>query len=256
MSKKQDTQTMELGEQPVHKITLPPEPDTLPARRSQSSAYAVIMEAVKDNSCDPAKLRELLAVRREWNTDEAAAEFNAAVVTFQKRCQIVAKDDTANGRAYARMDRIWRAIRPLLDECGLAVTWESVKVVADVCVLDGHLRHSRGHAQPLHHEIPLPEKIPAQNAAQRAGAAETYAKRYATCAALGVQTGVDDDGGQNVETVTQAQAHQLGKAIAASGTDAAKLFAWAGCTRAEDFPAGKFTEAMGVMAGRMKGGAA
>lgn len=155
-------------------------------------SYASILERFAD---DPAKLREVLAVRREWMADESAAAFNIAAVNFQQKVSIIPKLDMNNGRAYAKMDRIWRAIRPLLDECGLAVTWESVKTVNDVCTLDGHIRHSAGHAQPLHHEMPLPDSIPGQNKAQRAGSGETYAKRYALCAALGIQTGEDNDGG-------------------------------------------------------------
>jgi hypothetical protein len=136
----------------------------------------------------------LLDARKEWQADEARAAFNAAVVTFQQRVSIIAKGDTANGRAYARMDRIWREIRPLLQDVGLAVTWESVKAVGDTVVLDGNLRHMNGHEQPIHHEMPTPDKLNGQNAAQRAGSAETYAKRYALLASLGIQTGEDDDG--------------------------------------------------------------
>jgi hypothetical protein len=165
-------------------------------------SYAVIMQAVNDPACDPAKLRELLAVRREWMADESARAFNAAVVAFQQQAGIIKKADSANGRPYARIDRIWREVRPIMQACGLAVTFESVRTNGETCILDGHVRHATGHAQAIHHEIPLPQAIPGQNAAQRAGSAETYAKRYATCAALGIQTGDDDDGnaGRRVTT--------------------------------------------------------
>jgi hypothetical protein len=158
------------------------------------SADEIIARMSQDPACDPAKLRELLAVRREWNADEAAAAFNAAIVRFQQQCPIIPKLDKAYDKLYARIDRIWRTIRPLMEECGLAVTWESMREQGGVMILEGHLRHSRGHAQPVHHEIPLPDLIKGQNVTQRAGSAETYAKRYALCAALGIQTGEDDDG--------------------------------------------------------------
>ena len=224
-------------------------------------AYGLIMAAVADDKCDPAKLRELLAVRREWNADEAAAAFNMAVVQFQNKCRIIGKKDTANGQRYAAIDRIWREVRPLMAECEIAVTWESVKVQdgetdKPVCVLDGHLRHSRGHAQPLHYELPIPKPIMSnsgrqvQNVAQAMGSATTYAKRYATCAALGIQTGVDDDGtsGTVMDTVTEAQAQELEEAIAATGTDAARFYVWAGCSDLAHFPAAKLREAMAMLA--------
>lgn len=177
---------------------------------------------VSDPACDPSKLREILAARKEWMADEAAAAFNAAVVQFQRESAIVEKLDTANGRAYARMDRIWRTIRPLLDKCGLAITWESVKTTADTVILDGHLRHSQGHAQPLHHEMPMPDVLKGQNSAQRAGSGETYAKRYAVCAALGIQTGEDDDGGKVALPASSALVGEVRALIAAAGKEEAK----------------------------------
>ena len=199
-----------------------------------NDAYALIMRAVQDEKCDPAKLRELLAVRREWAQDQAASAFNAAVVEFQHQAKIVVKGDAANGRAYARMDRIWREIRPLMERTGLAVTWESVKTVGDVCILDGHLRHMNGHAQPLHHEMPLPDKLNGQNSAQRAGSGETYCKRYATVAALGLQTGEDTDGNAPATPASAARVKAVRAMIAAAGRSEEKACAMLKVQRLED----------------------
>lgn len=159
-----------------------------------SSSFAMIQQAMSDKSVDPEKLRALLDVRRDWLADEAKQAFSEAVVHFQQECPIIAPKDTANSRPYARMDRIWREIRPYIQKCGLSVTWESVKVVDEVCVVDGHLRHAAGHAEALHYELPMPDAIKGTNKAQRMGSATTYAKRYAICGALGIQIGTDDDG--------------------------------------------------------------
>jgi len=229
-------------------------------RADTSTPYSIIMAAVADERCDPAKLRELLAVRREWLADDAAQAFNAAVVRFQQTCRVIAKADTANGRAYARMDRIWREVRPIMEECGLAVTWESVTIEGDVCKLEGHLRHASGHAQRLAHAIPLPDKISGQNAAQRAGSGETYAKRYATCAALGIQTGVDDDGcgGTPAERITVEQEATLRELCEASGRKVESLLVLAGVKTLAEYPATRFDEVCAMLraAIREKGGRA
>lgn len=179
---------------------------------------------------------------------QAEAAYNAAVVQFQAECRIVEKGDTANGRAYARMDRIWAAVRPLMDKCGLAVTWESVKTSGDVVTLDGHLRHRLGHSTALHHEIPLPDRINGQNAAQRAGSGETYAKRYATCAALGIQTGTDDDGngGIPLDSVDAAQLETLREWCRETNTSEDTLAQSAGVKSLADFPAKKYDWAIGI----------
>lgn len=202
---------------------------------SQSNdAYGLIMRAVQDEKCDPAKLRELLAVRQEWARDQAASAFNAAVVSFQQAAKIVTKGDVANGRAYARMDRIWREIRPLMEQCGLAVTWESVKTAGDMCILDGHLRHAQGHAQALHHEMPLPDRINGQNASQRAGSGETYCKRYAMCAALGIQTGEDNDGGPQAEPASESAILDARTLIRDAGKQESGACKFLGVARLED----------------------
>lgn len=218
------------------------------AQGQTTDALAVVMRAVNDEKCDPAKLRELLAVRREWMQDEALAAFNAAVVQFQQRARIVARGDVANGRAYAKMDRIWREIRPLMDGCGLAVTWESVKTAGDSCILDGHLRHARGHAQPLHHEMPLPDKISGQNAAQRAGSGETYCKRYATCAALGIQTGEDTDGAPPSRTASPDSVTKAREALKVRGKEESKACAYLKVARLEDATEDQVLQLMATLA--------
>lgn len=201
---------------------------------SRSGAMDYIMKAASDPTFDAGKLRELLAVRSEWMADEARCAFNQAVVRFQQSAKIITKGDTANGRAYARLDRIWRDIRPLMEQCGLAVTWESVKTVGDVCILDGHLRHMNGHAQPLHHEMPLPDKLNGQNSAQRAGSGETYCKRYATVAALGLQTGEDTDGNAPATPASAARVKAVRAMIAAAGRSEEKACAMLKVQRLED----------------------
>lgn len=198
------------------------------------SATDLIAEAVRDKTFDAAKLRELLAVRREWMADEAVRAFNEAVVKFQQRAKIIAKADSANGRAYAKMDRIWREIRPLLDECGLAVTWESVITTGETCTLDGHLRHIGGHAQPIHHVMPIPDKIPGQNATQRAGAAETYCKRYALCSVLGIQTGEDTDGAPSSPQADAKAVAEVRRLLADAGRTEAQACKYLGVASLDD----------------------
>jgi len=225
---------------------------------AENTTAHIILQAVKDPAVDPAKLRELLAVQREWQADQSRAAFNSAVTRFQHAAPIVAKLDMAHNKKYSRMDRIWREIRPLIQECGLSVTWERVDLQDGMCVLSGHLRHADGHSEPIGYMLPLPDALSGQNAAQRFGSATTYAKRYATCAVLGIQTGEDDDGnaagGGSGATVTEDQAARLAELCEATGTDKAKLCGWAGCQTLGDFPAAKYEEAMRTLKAREKGG--
>jgi hypothetical protein len=158
------------------------------------------------------KMRELLAVRQAYEADEARKDYSFALAEFQRRAPIVEKADDANGKSYAALDRIWRTIRPITGELGLAIAWQvcEIREVAGalVCHLEGTLSHRRGHTVPLRFDMPVPDPITSsstgkvvQNKPQVFGSAMTYAKRYAECAVLGVVTGEDDDGNGGVKSL-------------------------------------------------------
>jgi len=191
-----------------NEITVQPAPGTLPA----------LMQAAMQNGADPSYLRELLAVRREWQADEAKAAFNKAVSEFQRRAPIVEKLDVAYDKPYAKLDRIWRTIRPLLTELGLSVTWQICEVRDALIHVEGQLRHMDGHGEKLTMDLTIPEAIKGMNKAQQLGSAHSYAKRYAMCGALGVVTGEDsDDDGNGAGTVyvTDEQAEEIDQLVQA-----------------------------------------
>lgn len=213
----------------------------------ESSVVALIRDAVASKA-DPAQLRELLAVRREWEADEARKAYNKAIADFQRGAPIVEKGDDANGKPYAALDRIWRTIRPLLTELGLSVTWQvsEVRDGSTICHLEGMLRHRDGHGEKLTFDLPIPDAIMSssgkavQNKAQVIGSANTYAKRYALCAALGIVTGIDDDGNGtgSVLTVTEQQEKQINDLLAfartVEGFEEKRFWAWVGCDKVRD----------------------
>lgn len=168
--------------------------------REPDKMLSMIERMATDPACDPAKLREILAVKKDWEADEARKAFSADMASFQARCPIIAKLENANGKNYARIDRIYRETRPLRTECGFWFVWNSCEIKGEIAHIEGLLGHRGGHTIPCRQIIPLPEEIisksgfRATNAAQRAGSAESYAKRYGECLALGIVTGEDNDG--------------------------------------------------------------
>jgi len=186
----------------------------------ESGPLTLIRDAMASDVA-PEKLSALLGVKREWEADEARKAFNIAITEFQRRAPIIEKGDDANGKSYAAIDRIWRTVRPLLTELGLSVTWQVCEirdnaVVGTICHLEGMLRHRDGHGEKLTSDLPVPDAITnssgraVQNKAQVMGSAQTYAKRYALCAALGIVTGEDDDGnGGAVVTIDTEQQKQI-----------------------------------------------
>lgn len=211
---------------------------------AESSAVALIREAITTKA-DPAQLRELLAVRREWEADEARKIYSAAIAEFQRQAPIIAKLDQGVKGDYAKLDRIWREIRPLLTGLGLSVTWQVCEIKGDgegaFCHLEGHLRHKLGHGEALRFDLPLPGLVKTSdnravtNAAQMMGSAVSYAKRYAMCAALGIVTGDDDDAhtASASLTVDESQEKEIVDLLDAcrgiDGFEEKKFWAWLGC---------------------------
>jgi len=213
---------------------------------TDTNPISLIQQAI-DSKADPAYLRELLAVRREWEADEARKAYFSAVTQFQQEAPIIEKGDDAHGKKYARLDRIWRTIRPLVAKLGLAVTWQRCEIKDGLCHIEGRLTHVMGHSEAIVADTALPELIRGQNAAQQVGSAETYAKRRALCSALGLVTGDDDDGhGAGVATITSDQAAELAALIKTANDLTAQddLLKWAGVSRIADLPADKFKPAL------------
>jgi hypothetical protein len=170
------------------------------AQTETERMFAMIERMATDPQVDPAKLREILSVKQAWEADESRKAFASAMAKFQSLCPIIEKLDTANGRGYARLDRIHRETRPLLRDCGLWFSWTVCEERDGGLIhLEGILGHSSGHQVPCRQLISLPDKISGTNAAQRAGSGQTYAKRYGELAALNVVTGDDNDGNSRKE---------------------------------------------------------
>jgi len=237
--------------------------ETQLAHTPHVGAIAIIQGALA-SGVSPDHLRELLAVRREWEADEARKAFNLSVSEFQRRAPIIAKADKAYDKEYARMDRIWREIRPLLTELGLSVSWQICELREGVCHVEGMLRHKDGHGERLVYDCPLPAIIKtksggdAQNAAQQMGSATTYAKRYAMTGALGIVTGEDDDGHRaGTQFVTHEQAEQIKDLISAAkgiaDFDESKFWKWIAAECAADIPAARFNDAVAALKRKIAG---
>lgn len=228
-------------------------------QKPENSAVTLIREAI-NSKADPAYLRELLAVRREWEGDEARKAFNLAVAEFQRRAPIIEKADKAYDKTYARMDRIWREIRPLLTELGLSVTWQICELKDEVCHVEGQLRHKDGHGERLVQDLPVPE-IKGANKAQQVGSASTYAKRYAMCSALGIVTGDDDDDGNAAASkfLTKEQADTISELIQAcrglSSFDEPKFWDYVkvDSKSANDIMADKYASVEAMLRNKLKG---
>jgi hypothetical protein len=223
---------------------------------AQMSPVSIIRDALA-NGASPEALRELLAVRREWEADEARKAFHLAMAEFQRRAPIIEKGDKAHNKQYARMDRIWRAVRPITSDLGLSVTWQKCELrEGGICHVEGTLGQAQGHFTALSMDVPIPDIITGQNKAQQLGSAFTYAQRYAFCAALGIVTGDDDDGTMaGGGFVTEAQANQIADKVDAcrglADFQEAKFWQWAQAESPAEVQSVRFNDVMAALNRRL-----
>ena len=227
------------------------EPTLVPTVAHESTGHhsaLTLIERAMVSDVSPEKLRALLDVRQAWEADEARKAYNKAISEFQRRAPIIEKADKAYDKSYARMDRIWRTIRPLFTELGLSITWQICEMrEGDICHLEGALAHRDGHGIQIRQDIPVPDILKGQNKAQQMGSARTYAQRYALCGALGIVTGDDDDGhAAGTAFVTDAQAREITDLLQAcqgiDGFNAKAFWGWVGATVPQEIAANRYAD--------------
>lgn len=159
---------------------------------------AAFMQQAISRNLTPEVMEKFMTLYDRWEAKKGKREFDAAMAGFQGECPVIIKEkgvknkDGTRRYSYAPLDQIVKQTGKLISKHGLSYTINASvadnKVSASVVVT-----HEAGHSQTSSFEVPL-DVDSFMNAAQKYGAALTYAKRYAFCNAFGILTGdVDTD---------------------------------------------------------------
>jgi len=168
----------------------------------ENALMAIISRAAADPTYDIAKLRELLAVKKEWDADEARKAFVVALAKFKENPPEILKNiKVAFGNtkySHAGLDQASEKIGAALALVGISHTWdiqqaEKIKVT---CILT----HSLGHSERVAMEGGA-DTSGSKNPLQSIASAISFMQRYTLFMAVGVAPkNVDDDarGGEGV----------------------------------------------------------
>jgi len=227
------------------------------AVRDEPTPMVLLQQAI-DRGLTTTDLERLAALQERWEERRSAAAFGEALARFQALCPVIKKTRRAEvgkfGYTYASYDDIHFAIRSLLAECGLSVSFDTMtenNAVKVTC----HVRHGT-YVQSTTFSVPMPQL--STNNTQAFGAALSYGKRYALCAALNiVVSDEDDDAAALVERISDEEAAILRELLRQTGRDEGRFLQWARCERFEDLSRAKYIEACDMLRRRpAKGGAA
>lgn len=136
-----------------------------------------------------AEMKELLAMKREWDAEEARKAFTAAMAAFKKVGLVVGKDkeNTQYKSMYTTLGNLVNTASAVMAQFGLTVDWEieqdgktSIKVT---CVLS----HEAGHSKRVTMEA-APDGSGAKNPIQQVKSAVTYLRGATFEAVTGIAT--------------------------------------------------------------------
>lgn len=168
-----------------------------------------LLELAVQSNADVDRLGKLMDLQERWRAQEAKKAYYEAFSRFQAESPIIQKTKEVKGKGgsvmykYAPLDDIVRQVSPKLRENGFSFN-------LDVKQSDGFLtaiiqiNHVQGHSERSEFSIPI-DKDGFMNDSQKAGSANSYAKRYAFCNALGLLTSDMDDDGQSLGGGLSAQ---------------------------------------------------
>jgi hypothetical protein len=214
----------------------------------QATNPLAILAAAVERGADPDQLEKLLALQERYERNEAAKAFADALTTFQSKCPTIRKNRTATitgsrssySYNFASYDDVMRQITGLLTECGLALSFSTENQDKGIRVTL-KIRHGT-HVEPHTLDVPVPAM--SVNDTQRYGAALSYAKRYALCAALNIVVSDEDDDAQSaVEPISDEQARELEAFIDEHDIDQAAFLNWIDVGTIADIPAHRLDNA-------------
>ena len=180
-------------------------------------------------------LEKLIGLYERMDDRRAEREFAAAYVQMQsqmsaiKPTRIVPNNDGTPRYRYAPFDEIMEEVGPRLRANGFSVKFDQNLGDCRITV-KCTLLHTGGHYSITEFAVRTGSGPPKATETQADGAATTYAKRGALCAALNIVIDQDNDAQQLGSTITNAEAHALADRVTALGShiDEKKFLAFAG----------------------------
>jgi hypothetical protein len=214
--------------------TLPARRDPMPPSEVTAGPLAMAMQAMK-HGMSIADMRDMLALQKEWEANEARKAFVRAVAEFKKNPPVVYKDkDNAQFKSkYTSIGNMVNTVNAALSQHGLSANWrvEQEGHITVTCVLT----HDMGCSETCTMSGP-PDASGAKNPLQQIKSTITYLKLATYEAVVGVASSdanEDDDGSSagGIDWVALALACETEEGLADLVKDGTKAF-----TRGKDVP--------------------
>jgi hypothetical protein len=174
-----------------------------------SSLMQMIYVAMESNRFDINEVRELLAVKKEWEADEARKAFHLAKADFKRSPPDIVRDmlNKQYNSTYASIAAVVNTTNAALAPHGLDAHWDITEQTKEGMKVACILTHAQGHSERVEMWGPM-DTSGQKNPLQQVKSTFTYLKIGTFEAVTGVASRVgnaDDDGNGNATKETEEQ---------------------------------------------------
>lgn len=239
----------------MNSITIAPQQTAL----TTGDMLAGVLAAARDKSVDVEKLAQMIAMARDMQDRQSREDFYRALNAAQREMPRIAKQGVIinhktgkEQNRYARLEDIDRAIRPIYEAHGFAVTFPGAQMVGGKYVFSALVMHSGGHTQ----EYTMPLAIDtsgSKNETQGAGSTMSYARRYLLKSIFNLIEEGEDTDGNAPQTLSEDQVIHLRDLCRETKIAEPKFAAFYGVDSIEKIPAKLYAAAASVLEQRRAG---
>lgn len=213
--------------------------ETIDADRPSSSVLDVLFRLASNPSLNIENLKELLAMQREVMADQRKAAYFAALSRVQAKVPHVNKDGRivvkgVERSRFSRLEDIDVAVRPLLAEEGLALSYDTESSDGKLFRCFGRMSHCEGHFETKQIMLPI-DSSDFRSAVQSAKSTWSYSRRILIEMFLNlIEADADDDGNGGIEPITQNEADTLRDKLSEINANVPKFLEYMRVNRLED----------------------
>lgn len=209
-----------------------------PRPPAPTNMLQVIATAVADPRCDVAKMQALLDMQKQIEEREERKAFTRAFNALQAELPVITKDgkidhggDKNDGKkrvktSFATYPNINRIVGPLLKKHGFTYSNSMEPSPDGAMFIVGLLEHIEGGSRSTRSRLTA-DVTGAKNNQQGWGSSQQYGMRYNLIALLNIVSEAaadsDNDGFEQSDVITTAQAKELARLLNEAGANADKL---------------------------------
>lgn len=219
-----------------------------------------ILHQAVQKGIDVGQLEKLMDMQERFQKAEAKKAYDKALAAFKADPPKILKDATVDfssqkGRTHykhATLANVTTVINSSLSKHGLSASWRTQQLDSGSIMVTCILSHQDGHSEQTSLSAPS-DNSGNKNPIQAIGSTVAYLERYTVLAITGLAThDMDDDGGGNLDTISESQINQLDSLITDNVIDRKGFLAYMRVEVISDILAADFNKAYTAIQQKIK----